>query len=96
MTQDEGRFGRVNIPKASWAPLGMRPNVPKQILIHCKHGADRTGLIVALYRIVFEGWDKISAIEELKNGGYGFHSIFINIPEYIEDIDIEQLKNSIM
>ncbi len=32
MTQDEGRFGRVNIPKASWAPLGMRPNVPKQIV----------------------------------------------------------------
>ncbi len=71
-------------------------NAPKPILIHCKHGSDRTGLIVALYRIVFEGWAKISAIDELKNGGYGFHSIFINIPEYIEDIDIEQLKKSIM
>ena len=31
MTQDEGRFGRVNIPKASWSPMGIRPNVPKQI-----------------------------------------------------------------
>jgi hypothetical protein len=32
MTQDEGRFGRVNIPKASWAPLGIRPVVGKQIV----------------------------------------------------------------
>lgn len=32
MTQDEGRFGRVNIPKASWAPKGIRPNVPKQVV----------------------------------------------------------------
>jgi hypothetical protein len=33
MTQDEGRFGRVNIPKASWAPMGMRPNVAKQVVM---------------------------------------------------------------
>ena len=32
MTQDEGRFGRVNIPKASWAPMGTRPNVAKQVV----------------------------------------------------------------
>lgn len=32
MVQDEGRFGRVNIPKASWAPIGIRPNVPKQLV----------------------------------------------------------------
>jgi transposase len=32
MTQDEGRFGRVNIPKSSWAPMGIRPLVPKQIV----------------------------------------------------------------
>jgi len=32
MTQDEGRFGRVNIPKSSWAPIGIRPLVPKQVV----------------------------------------------------------------
>lgn len=32
MTQVEGRFGRVNIPKASWAPLGIRPVVGKQVV----------------------------------------------------------------
>jgi transposase len=32
MTQDEGRFGRVNIPRSSWAPMGIRPLVPKQLV----------------------------------------------------------------
>lgn len=32
MVQDEGRFGRVNIPKSSWAPLKTRPEVPKQLV----------------------------------------------------------------
>jgi len=32
MAQDEGRFGRVSIPKNSWAPSGIRPMVPRQIV----------------------------------------------------------------
>lgn len=32
MAQDEGRFGRVNIPRASWAPEGIRPSVAKQVV----------------------------------------------------------------
>lgn len=32
MTQDEGRFGRVNIPRSSWAPMGIRPMVPRQVV----------------------------------------------------------------
>lgn len=30
--QDEGRFGRITIPGACWAPPGMRPIVPKQAI----------------------------------------------------------------
>lgn len=32
MVQDEGRFGRVNIPRSSWAPKGIRPKVAKQVI----------------------------------------------------------------
>lgn len=32
MVQDEGRFGRVNVPRASWAPKGIRPLVNRQIV----------------------------------------------------------------
>ena len=32
MTQDEGRFGRINSVKKAWAPPGQRPRAPRQIV----------------------------------------------------------------
>ncbi len=65
------------------------------ILIHCKHGSDRTGLIVAMYRIVFQGYTKEQAIREMTEGGFGFHTIYTNIIDYIQQADIEKIKNQL-
>lgn len=32
MAQDEGRFGRMSSPKRAWAPPGVRPKAPSQII----------------------------------------------------------------
>jgi hypothetical protein len=32
MAQDEGRFGRINSVKKAWAPPGLRPRAPRQIV----------------------------------------------------------------
>jgi DDE superfamily endonuclease len=32
MAQDEGRFGRISRPKRRWAPAGMRPHAPSQVV----------------------------------------------------------------
>lgn len=32
MSQDEGRFGRISDPRRAWAPPGVRPKSPKQIV----------------------------------------------------------------
>ncbi len=32
MAQDEGRFGRISLPKRAWAPPGVRPNVARQVV----------------------------------------------------------------
>ena len=32
MAQDEGRFGRISTPKRAWAPPGMRPKAPRQVI----------------------------------------------------------------
>ena len=32
MSQDEGRFGRINDHRPCWAPKGMRPKAPRQIV----------------------------------------------------------------
>lgn len=38
--------------------------------VHCKYGQDRTGLVVALYRSLKQGWSTEKAIEEMKNNGF--------------------------
>ncbi len=65
------------------------------VLIHCWHGSDRTGLVSAMYRIVFQGWTKENAIDELMNGGYGYHPLYKNIPEFIRQADIETMKQQV-
>jgi tyrosine-protein phosphatase SIW14 len=65
------------------------------VLIHCWHGSDRTGLVSALYRILYQNWSKDEAIEELMKGGYGYHSLYRNIPEYIRKVNIESIRQRI-
>lgn len=55
-------------------------------LVHCQHGADRTGLMMAMYRIIEQGWKKEDALAELKDGGYGFHSVWRNISKYVGNL----------
>lgn len=64
----------------------------KPALVHCMHGADRTGLIMAMYRIVEQGWTREAALDEMKNGGFGFHSIWMHIPEYLENLDEKRIE----
>ncbi len=63
------------------------------LLVHCWHGSDRTGAVIAAYRVVINGWSKERAIDELVNGGYGYHaSIYPNIVETIQRLDVERVK----
>ena len=62
------------------------------VLVHCLHGADRTGTMCALYRIAIQGWSKEDALKEMTEGGYNFHGVFENLLEYLNDLDIEQIK----
>lgn len=71
-------------------------NAPKPVLVHCKHGSDRTGCLVALYRMVIMNWSKEEAINEFKLGGFGYHEdAFPNIIELLEKINIEKVKSLI-
>lgn len=62
------------------------------VFVHCRYGADRTGTVCALYRIAVQGWSKDEAIQEMTKGGFGFHSIWGNLPDFIRKLDIEQIK----
>lgn len=41
------------------------------VLLHCRAGLHRTGVLTAVYRIEFEGWTHGAAYEELKAHGFG-------------------------
>lgn len=68
----------------------------RRILIHCKYGSDRTGAVVAAYRIIYQDWTKEQAIAEMTNETLGFHSFwFGNLVELIEDLDVERMKEEL-
>ena len=60
--------------------------------VHCKRGADRTGFMVAAYRIAVEGWSKDAAIDEMTHGGYRYSPIWRELVTFIMELDFEKLK----
>ncbi len=62
------------------------------VFVHCRHGADRTGTMSAVYRIAIEGWSKDEAIEEMTKGGFGYHSMWKNLVDYVRELDVEEIK----
>jgi protein tyrosine/serine phosphatase len=64
-------------------------------LIHCQHGADRTGLMSAMYRVLEQGWSVDDALAELTGGGYGYHSVWTNILRYVRGADLDKLRAAI-
>jgi protein tyrosine phosphatase (PTP) superfamily phosphohydrolase (DUF442 family) len=41
------------------------------VLVHCKAGLHRTGVLTAVYRMEYEGWSPRAAVRELKANGFG-------------------------
>lgn len=69
---------------------------PKPVLIHCRHGSDRTGAAVAAWRIVFEGWTVEQAVSELMEPEYGHHRLlYPNIPELLRKADWDKIGNEV-
>src|SRR5262249_24455751 len=41
------------------------------VLIHCKAGLHRTGVLAAVYRMEYQGWERLEAWRELRSHGFG-------------------------
>ena len=67
-----------------------RKNQP--VFVHCLHGSDRTGMMVAIYRIVVEGRSKAEAIKEMIGPDFGFHPMWKSLVTYIEKLDAADLQ----
>lgn len=51
--------------------------VNQPVLVHCRQGQDRTGTMVAIYRLTQQQWSATNAYQEMLK--YGFHPIFIGL-----------------
>lgn len=64
------------------------------VFVHCQHGSDRTGTMVAIYRVAVCRWSKDEAIREMIEGGFGFHTVWRGLPEYIRGLDIQAMRRA--
>ena len=53
------------------------------VLVHCWLSSDRSGTLIAIYRIAVQGWSREDAIQEMTEGDFGFHRILIDLPIWI-------------
>ncbi|MDQ2710642.1 MAG: tyrosine-protein phosphatase [Acidobacteriota bacterium] len=69
----------VNVPLSPWsAPAPDEVNTvlsmllhagPEPIFVHCRRGKDRTGTVIACYRIQHDRWDNLRALAEAQEFG---------------------------
>lgn len=62
------------------------------VFFHCKHGADRTGMMCAVYRVAMCGWSKDDAVKEMTTGGFGYHPIWKDVVKYVRELDATELR----
>lgn len=70
--------------------LSLLNNESGAVFVHCRRGKDRTGTVIACYRIQHDGWNNVRALEEAKEHGmssleramraYILHFTPLNVP----------------
>lgn len=83
----------INMPMSNWfepkdtqiekiaALIDDPANQP--VFVHCQRGADRTGTVVAVYRITHDGWTGKQANAEAKKFGFGWWQFWMK--DFIND-----------
>lgn len=55
------------------------------VFVHCVYGRDRTGTMVAMYRIQHDGWNADRAYTEMMQ--YGFRRVLVSLSSAVRDFE---------
>ena len=81
----------VEIPMSFWKDVdptvvrkalsAMTEPANQPVFVHCALGADRTGVVAAVYRMEVDGWSEAEAEAEME--AFGFHEIWSQLKEFV-------------
>ena len=84
------RFGRPNDETVEKVLDIISKDEHQPVFVHCAKGADRTGIIIAIYRIRHDGWTSEKAKAEAKS--FGMAPWQVGMKDYIRDYYKRQMK----
>ena len=61
------------------------------VLVHCNYGADRTGVVVAAYRVIYEGWTTKRARKEMLYKPFRAHAN-LHFVDYLNDANMRAIR----
>ena len=65
----------------------------RPVYVHCKGGRNRTGYVVATYRMVYQGWTADEAIREMR--AYHFDRVYYRDEWFLKNLDVPHLREVI-
>lgn len=84
--------GKVNEQDIE-AILKLLRRAPKPVLVHCWHGSDRTGIVVAAYRIIEQRHPVEAAEKEFTDDRFGHHEFWYgNLRKLLHNTDWKALR----
>jgi protein tyrosine/serine phosphatase len=76
-----GMFNNGDLEKVDKIVALMADPANRPVFVHCKLGQDRTGIVVAAYRIKTDGWPLYLAEAEMES--FGFNGVWINLRHFL-------------
>jgi protein tyrosine/serine phosphatase len=73
----------------------VRTNPDKQIFVHCQRGAERTGVMVACYRMSVSNWTAEQALTEMEQ--FGFRGLwFRHLKKFVREFPSLLLRDPVL
>jgi protein tyrosine/serine phosphatase len=72
----------------------LRDNPGRRVFVHCQRGAERTGVMVACYRISREQWAPERALAEME--AFGFRPRFAHLARFVREFPTLLLRDPVL